>query len=99
MLLRKYLRTTEANKNENEAKLNFQGQSARSHIWFDLDFDRIEINFITRKPDFYRETFQRHDNTKDTNTFKIFEVSIIDSECVKKGFKVIPQCSSIFKSH
>ena len=35
----KDLKTTEANKNKNEAKFNFQGQSARSQIWFDIDFD------------------------------------------------------------
>ena len=42
MLRRKDLKTTEANKNKNEAKFKFQGQSARSQRWFDLDFDWIE---------------------------------------------------------
>ena len=41
MFLQKYLKITEANKNTNEAKLKFQGQSARSQHWFDLDFDWI----------------------------------------------------------
>ena len=36
-----YLKLTAANKNKNEAKFNFQGQSARSQSWFDLDFDCI----------------------------------------------------------
>ena len=42
-----------ANKNKNEAKFKFQGQSARSQRWFDLDFDCIEVNFNTREPDLY----------------------------------------------
>ena len=39
MLCRKDLKITEASKNKNEAKFKFQGQSARSQRWFDLDFD------------------------------------------------------------
>ena len=100
MLRQKGLKIIEANKNKNEDKFKFQGQSARSQRWFDLDFDRIDINFITREPDFYREIFQRHDDTQDTNTFKIFEVPIGNSKCVGKlSLTVIPQCSSIVKSH
>ena len=53
-LTRKDLKLIAANKNENEAKFKFQGQSARSRRWFDLDFDWVEINFITRKTDFYK---------------------------------------------
>ena len=40
-------------KNKNEAKFKFQGQYARSRLWFDIDLDWIEINFISREPDFY----------------------------------------------
>ena len=39
MLRRKDFKITEANKNKNEAKFKFPGQSARSQRWFDLDFD------------------------------------------------------------
>ena len=39
MLRRKDFMTTEANKNKNEAKFKFQGQSARSQRWFDIYFD------------------------------------------------------------
>ena len=42
-LCRKDLKFIVANKNKNEAKFKFQGQSARSQHWFDLDFDWIEI--------------------------------------------------------
>ena len=41
MLRQKYLKITESNKSKNEAKFKFQGQSARSQRWFDLDFDWI----------------------------------------------------------
>ena len=100
MICRKDFKIAEANKNRNEAKSKFQVQSERSPRWFDLDFDWIEINFSTREPDFYRKIFQRHDDTKDTNTFKIFEVPIGNSKRVEKlSFTEIPQCSSIVKIH
>ena len=60
------------------------GQSAISRHWFDLDFGWVEVNFITCEPGFYKKTFQRHDNTQDTNTFKIFQVPIGNSKCMKK---------------
>ena len=63
MLRRKYLKFVALNKNKNEAKFKFQGQSARSQRWFDLDFDWIEVNFSTREPDLYKKLFQIHDNT------------------------------------
>ena len=47
-----------------------------SHHWFDLDFDWIEVNFSTRDPDFYGKYFQIHDDTQDTNTFKLIQVEI-----------------------
>ena len=53
MLRQKYLKFLIADKNKNEAKFKFQGRYARSQRWFDLDFDWIEVNFSTRKPDFY----------------------------------------------
>ena len=46
-----------ANTIKNEAKFKFQGQSSRSQRWFDLDYDWIEVNFITREPDLYKEIF------------------------------------------
>ena len=100
MLCRKYLKTIEANKDKSEAKFNFQCQSVRSQRWLDLDFDWIEESFSTREPELYREIFQRNDDTKDTNTFRMFEVSIVNSKFVEKlSFTVMPQCSSIVKSH
>ena len=56
-LCRKYLKFVATDKTKNEAKFKFQGQSARSQIWSDLDLDWTEINFGTREPDFYRKPF------------------------------------------
>ena len=38
-LWRKDLQFVVADKNKTEAKFKFQGQSARSKTWFDLDLD------------------------------------------------------------
>ena len=40
-------------------KYNFQGQSARSRRWFDLDIEWLEENFMTREPDFYKNFIKR----------------------------------------
>ena len=75
-------------KNKNEAKFKFQGQSARSQQWFDLDLDWIEVNFSTRDTDFYKKPFQSHDYTQDINTFKSFQVTIGNEKCVE-SFKFL----------
>ena len=54
-LRRKDLKFIAANKNKNEDKFKFRGQSTRSQRWFDLDFDWTEVNFSTREPDFYKK--------------------------------------------
>ena len=59
----KYLKFVATDKNKHEAKFKFQGQSARSQRWFDLDLDCIEINFSTREPGFYKKLFQSHYDT------------------------------------
>ena len=46
----KYLKFIAENKNKNEAKFKFQGQSARSQRWFDLEFDWIEVSYSTCEP-------------------------------------------------
>ena len=93
MLRQNYLKTTEENKNKNEAKFKLQGRSAISKRWFDINFHYIEEHFITREPDFYRIIYQRNEKTQDTNTFKMFEVPIRNSKCVVKlSFTVRPEC-------
>ena len=42
MLCQKYLNTNDANKYKNKDKFKYQGQSARSQRWFDIDIDLIE---------------------------------------------------------
>ena len=39
MLSQKDLKLIAANKSIKEAKFTFQGQTPRSQLWFDLDFD------------------------------------------------------------
>ena len=81
---RKDLKFIAENKNKNEAKFKFQGQSARSQRWFDLGFDWIKVNFSTSEPGLYKSFFQIHEDTQDKNTFKFFEVPIGNSKCVEK---------------
>ena len=76
-LYRKDLKFIATNKNKNEAKFKFQGQSARSQRWFDLDFDWIEVNFSTRETDFYKKRFHSHDDKKYTKSFKFFQKMIV----------------------
>ena len=64
-LRRKDLQFVAADKNKSGAKFNFQGQSARSQLWFDLDLDWIDINLSTRESDFYKKLCQIHDDKKD----------------------------------
>ena len=72
-----------ADKNKNEAKFKFQGQSARSQLWFDLDLNWVDINLSTREPDLYKKPFQSHDDTQDDITFKTFQVPIGNAKCVE----------------
>ena len=72
-----------ADKNKNESKFKFQGQSARSQLWFDLDLYWIDMNFSTRKPDLYKKLFQCHGDKQDKDTFKTFQVPIGNTKVVK----------------
>ena len=83
MLRRKYLKFVATDKNKKEATFKFQDQSARSQRWFDIDFDFIEVNYSSHETDFYKKLFQSHDDTQDTNTYKIFQVSIGNTKCVE----------------
>ena len=79
MISQKYSKLIAANKNGNGAKFKFKGQSTRSQRWFDLEFEWIEVKFITHEPDIYKNLFQSHDDTKITNTFKSFQFPIGNS--------------------
>ena len=84
ILRRKDMNITEENKNKNEDKFKFQGQYARSQRWFDLDFDLIEEDFNVREPGLFKKIYQRHDETKDKNTLKMFVVPIRNSKKVEE---------------
>ena len=57
MISRNDLKFMAENKNKKEAKFKFQGQSAGSERCFDLNFDWVEVNFITCEPDLYKKNF------------------------------------------
>ena len=61
-----------------------QYQSGRSQRWFDLDFGWIEENFSTREPDLYKKIYQRHHETQDTSTFKMFVDQISNAKNVEE---------------
>ena len=83
MFRRKDLKFDAAEKNKNTSKFKFQGQSARSKFWFDLDLHWIDINFSTHEPDFYKKLFQNHDKEQETDPFRISEVPIGNTKVVK----------------
>ena len=83
MLRQKYLKLVATDDIKDEAKFKFQGKSARSQLWFYLDFDWIEVNFSTREPNFYKIFFQIHVDTQDINTFKFFQDPIGNVKCVE----------------
>ena len=80
---RKDFKFVATDKNKNEDKFKFQGQSEISQIWFDLDLDCIEVNFSSREPDFYKKLFQIHDDTQEDNNFKTFQVPIGNAKFVE----------------
>ena len=45
MFRRKDLKFDAGDKNKNESNFKFQGQSARSQLWFDIDLDWIDFEF------------------------------------------------------
>ena len=70
-------------KIKNETKFKFQGLYVTSKRWFDLDLDCIEVNCITRDPDFYKKLFQSHNDTQDINIFRSFQVPIGNAKIVE----------------
>ena len=69
---------------ENTKKYNFQGKSARSRRWFDLDYVWLEENFRTREPDFYKKLYQAKFRGDDTKIYQIFGVSIGNEKTTRK---------------
>ena len=97
---REDLKCFATDKNKNEAKVNFQGQSSISQQWFDLELDSIEVNFSTREPDLYKNFFKAtkiHKILIHSDYFK-FQLEI-QNVWNHLSFKMMPQSSSIVRSH
>ena len=58
VLLRKYLKITEENRNKNEDKFKFQGWYARSQSWFDLGFIGLKKMLAQMNLIFIRKYFK-----------------------------------------
>ena len=71
---------------ENTKKYNFQGKSARSRRWFDLDHKRLEENSMTHEPDFYKRLYQTNARGDDTKTYQLFAVKIGIAKTTEKYF-------------
>ena len=102
-LRRKDLKFVATDKKKNEAKFKFQGLSAISQRWFDLDLDWIGVNFSTREPDFYKKLFQSHYDTQDINPFRKFQVPIGNAKCVESSkfqndAPILKYCQKSFNS-
>ena len=100
MLRRQDLKFVATDRIKNEAKFKFQGQSARSQQWFDLDLDWIEVKFSTRETDLYKKPFKTmmiHKILIHSNSFKF--QSEMQNVWNNLSFKMMPQSSSIFRYH
>ena len=75
-LRRKDLNFVATDKNKNEAKFKFQGQSERSQLWFDLELYWVEINFSYREPDFYKKLFKAMTIRKAIIRSKVFKFQL-----------------------
>ena len=57
---------------DNTNKYHFQGQSARSMHWFDLDHEWLEEMFCTREPDFYTNIYKMNTEGQEMEHIKYF---------------------------
>ena len=67
-----------------DQEYNFQGQSAISRRWFDLDNEWLEENLSIREPHFYLKMYQTKFRGNDTKTYKIFGVPIGNAKISRK---------------
>ena len=98
-LCQKDFKFVATDKNKNEAKFKFQGQSAISQRWFDIDLDWIKVNFSTRSPDFYKKLFKAttiHKILIHSGSFR-FQLEM-QNVWNHLSFKMMPQSSSIVRS-
>ena len=62
---------------EKTKKYNFQGQSARSRHWFDLDHEWLEENFMTRKLYLYKKIIKINLGVMIQKHIKYFEHQLV----------------------
>ena len=60
-------------KKEKTKKYNFQGKSARSRRWFDLDHEWLKENFMTCEPDLYRNCTKLNSGVMIQKHFKYLD--------------------------
>ena len=58
-------------------KYNFQGQSARSRRWFDLDHEWLEYSFSTREPDLYKNCIELNLGVMIQKYFKYLDYQLV----------------------
>ena len=61
-------------------KYLFQGKSARSKHWFDIDIEWIEENLSAREPQFYKRCFQRNIQGSYGSKYPTFPVTIVNAK-------------------
>ena len=71
-------------KEKNTKKYNFQGKPERSRLWLNLDHKRLEENFRTHEPDFYKKRYQTKFRGDDTKAYQIFGVPIGNTKITRK---------------
>ena len=61
-------------------KYNFQGQSARTKHWFNIDHEWLKENFMAREPDFYKNYMILNLGVIQHTTIKNLEFQLVMQE-------------------
>ena len=73
-------------KEKDKTKIyNFQGKSARTKHWFNLDHEWLKENFMTREPDFYKKLYDNTFRGDTTHDYKTFGVPIVNARMNQKN--------------
>ena len=71
-------------KEKDKTKIfNFQGKSARTKHWFDLDNEWLKENVITGETDFYKNMYQDKFKGDTTHDYQIIGVPIGNAKMTK----------------
>ena len=63
---------------------NFQGQSARTKHWINLDHEWLKENFMTRELDFYLKLYQTKFRSDKIQNYQKFGLPIGNAKITKK---------------